>query len=376
MKKITNFIKNEPVFIIATILAIVSMLFVRPNPGYLDYIDFKTLSLLICLMGVVAGFKTLGIFDMIADKLSAKISNVRLLVLALCMCCYFIAMLITNDVALITFVPLTLMIMDGEESGNVIKAVVLETVAANLGSMLTPIGNPQNLYLYNLGGYSVGAFVLLMLPLSLVSLILIAITCIILFKKTPIQNVPGAEVDKGNKAIYYARIFGLILLFLLCLLNVFYVVDYKLMLVITVLAFIVFDRKILLKIDYMLILTFIAFFIFIGNLGNIPSINNFLSNIIKGNEFLLSILSSQAFSNVPAALLLSGFTDNIDELVKGVNVGGLGTLIASMASLISYKLYCAEKTSKKGKYMLVFTLISIVYLAILIPANYLFSLLF
>ena len=235
------------------------------------------------------------------------------------------------------------------------------TIAANLGSMLTPIGNPQNLYLYSTSGLSLGNFLVLMLPFTIISGILLFIGIFIRFKGSSVNvNLPENNTAMNSKRILYYSV-----LFLLCLLAVAKICPIEILFVVICVAVLIDNRRLLLEIDYSLLLTFIFFFVFIGNMGRFPAFRDFLSSILEGRVTLVSVLSSQVISNVPAALLLSGFTNDWNSLIIGTNLGGLGTLIASMASLISYKQLAQNYPDKKGKYMAVFTVSNIIFLIIL-----------
>lgn len=367
MSNITNFIKNETVLCIAAVLAVISSFFVAPDSQYLNYIDFRTLALLFCLMAVMAGLQKTGVFKLLAENLLKRIHGIKGLTLILVMLCFFFSMLITNDVALITFVPFTFAVLDklGSEikSKHIIPIVVMQTVAANLGSMLTPVGNPQNLYLHGISGMSVGEFMLIMLPYTVISFALLALWSLLRKgEKAEISFSGTRNIDGKGKIIVY------IVMLTLCLLTVARLFDYKITLAFVIALTALADYRIFAKIDYTLLLTFIAFFIFIGNMGRIPLFNNYLKTIIDGRECITGILSSQLISNVPAALLLSGFTDNLKPLIIGVNLGGLGTLIASMASLISFKFIGHENKLLRAKYLLYFTAVNIAFLAILLGA--------
>ena len=357
MEKIKKFLKSEPVLIVSFFLAAASAFIVKPSVDYLSYIDFRTLSLLFCLMAVMAGLGALGVFRVLAQKLLKGVGSVRTLSLVLSMLCFFSAMLITNDVALITFVPFTAeaLKISGKKE-KLIPIVVLETVAANLGSMLTPIGNPQNLYLFSAFKMSMGEFVSSVLPYTILSLVFVIVFALFTGnEKAESASVTEEKISVG-KAVIYA------VLFVLSLLTVLEVIPYPITLAVTVAAVLISDRKTILKIDYSLLLTFVLLFIFIGNLGNIDPVSEFLKKIVVGNEVIAGVAASQVFSNVPAALLLSGFTDNAKALLVGVNLGGLGTLIASMASLISFKLAVKENI-KAGKYLIYFTVVNVIFLA-------------
>lgn len=360
MKKIILFIKKETVLVISGVLALLSMFAITPNIGYIDYIDFHTLSLLLSLMAVMAGLSEIGVFSSLARSLLKRTSNLRSISATLVMLCFFSSMLFTNDVALITFVPFAIETLSGAgRKKDIPSVVILQTVAANLGSMLTPVGNPQNLYLYTLSGMSATEFISLMLPYALVSLIMISITLLIFPKdKTEYTDNKNVKLSK-SKIIFY------LLLFLLCLTTVAKITNCFIVLAIVLILIFIFNRKALAKVDYSLILTFIFFFIFIGNLGNINAFSQLISKVLQGREVLVSVLCSQCMSNVPAAVLLSGFTPNIKNLIIGTNLGGLGTLIASMASLISYKYIASHNPDTKGKYLLYFSIVNIVMLVVL-----------
>lgn len=357
MIKIKEFIKKEIVLIISFVLAVISAFFVTPNKEYFEYIDFRTLGLLFCLMIVMAGFNKLGIFKFIAEKMLSKVKSISGLALILGLLCFFSSMIITNDVALITFVPFTITALKlSGKMNKLIWVVTIETIAANLGSMLTPIGNPQNLYLFSAFNMSISDFISTILPYALLSLILVIFSCLITEKGT-------FEAEKSEAKTNFSKIHIIIYtaLFLLSLLTVFRVIPYIVTLLITILVILIFDRKVITKVDYSLLFTFVFLFIFIGNLGEIKPISDFLKSIVSGNEVIVGILSSQVFSNVPAAILLSKFTENAKDLLIGVNLGGLGTLIASMASLISFKFIAKEKVNM-GKYILTFSFVNIVFL--------------
>lgn len=358
VNKIKTFLKSEAVLLISAVLAVISAFFVKPTAAYLEYIDFRTLALLLCLMLVMAGLNRMGIFSLLAHKLLSKTKSLRSLGLLLSLLCFFSAMVITNDVALITFVPFTVTAL--ELSGKkkaLIPIVVIETVAANLGSMLTPIGNPQNLYLFSAFNMSFSEFFSAVTPYAALSLVLTVISSFIL-KKESIEISIEAEESKPDKV----KLSVYIVLFIVSLLTVFRVIPYQVTLAVTLAAVLFTDRKTLPKADYSLLLTFIFLFVFIGNLGEIEAVNSLLKKMVAGREVLAGIAVSQIFSNVPAAILLSSFTDNAAALLTGVNLGGLGTLIASMASLISFKIVAKEKINM-GRYLLIFTAVNIGFLA-------------
>ena len=343
MTKLKHFLKNEIVLTVSFVLAVASMFAVTPNKGYADYIDYKTLALLFCLMAVVAGMSSLGVFDFCAKKLLSKTKTLKGLGLTLSLLCFFSSMVALK--------------MSSSHKA-IVPLVVIETIAANLGSMLTPIGNPQNLYLFSFFEMGAGDFLKAILPYALLSLVLVIVSTLFLGGEE-IKSVADDEKNQQfNKKLF--AVYGV--LFVLSLLTVFRVIPYYITLGITVVSFLIADAKTLRKIDYSLLLTFVFLFVFIGNLGEIPSINAFLKSIVTGNEVFVGIAASQVFSNVPAALLLSGFTNNAPDLLVGVNLGGLGTLIASMASLISFK-FIAKEDVKTSRYILLFTTVNALFLA-------------
>ncbi len=385
MKRLWNpirkLIKNETVFCAALLLALLSMLFVQPDAQYADYIDTDTLLLLFALMTVTAGFQRLGLFSLLGCRLLALVKTVRQMLLALIFLPFFFSMLITNDVALITFVPFGLVVLrlSGKERFG-IALVVLQTLAANLGSMLTPVGNPQNLYLYARSGLPLSAFVRLMLPYTLTAALCLSAAVFFATRKDAAEKLTLFSADAGQKAaaparldIFRAAAYGAA--FLLCLLTVADVLSPLVSACVTLILFAVLDRKTLLHVDYALLGTFAGFFVFIGNLGRLPAFRSFLFSVLDGRERLIAVLASQILSNVPAALLLSGFTEHTEALIVGVNLGGLGTLIASMASLISYKQLAREYPDKKARYLLWFTLANVGMLLLLSGTDLLIRLL-
>lgn len=351
----------------------ISMFAVHPDKRYLEYIDFRTICILFALMVIVAAFKSVDFFVVLADKLTGAVKKKCTLALVLVLLCFFASMLITNDVALITFVPFGIIVFgklpEGEKRSWIIRVVIMETIAANLGSMLTPIGNPQNLYLFGISGMNITDFLELMLPYAVVSLVLLLVWIAISGLKDkkskganaeikPIGSVGSMQKNKEILIVYLA-------LFMVMLLVVGRIVPYQAAFIMVLLYTAIRQRKLLREVDYSLLGTFAALFIFIGNLGRIPDLAGFIEKIMAGHEVQCAVAASQVMSNVPAAILLSGFTGNIRALIVGTNLGGLGTLIASMASLISFRYIAREDRSMKGSYFLWFTLANIIFLFIL-----------
>lgn len=360
MNIIAKFVKSQPVLVIAFIAAVITMFVIPPDVQYLDYCNFTVLIQLFALMTAVSGFRSIGIFDVVTRSILKRAGSVRRLGLVLMLLCFFSSMLVTNDVALLTFVPLTILIFkDIPDEKSRILTIVLETAAANLGSMMTPVGNPQNLFLYDEFQLSMGTFLEVMLPVGIVSLLCLVGLVFLL----PEKGCTSPTSDSGAISKMHAAAYGAV--FLLCLLCVFRLVPDYACLIAAVLAAVIFDRSLFKKVDYALLATFVCFFIFVGNIARIDAVRSFFSEIMTGRELIVSAALSQVISNVPAAVMLSGFTENGTELLLGVNLGGLGTLIASLASLISFQFYRKSEGARTGRYFMVFSAVNFGMLALL-----------
>lgn len=353
---------KEPVLCISAVCALVSMLLNPPSPAYLGYVDWRVISLLFCLMAVVAGLQECGVFAVLAQRLLAGERRTRFVSLVLVLLPFFTSMAVTNDVALITFVPFAVLVLGliGRMEYLAIL-VVLQTLAANLGSMTTPVGNPQNLYLYARYQLSAGQFFSTMLPLTLISLAALAAAALFCVRPESIR-VTFQEPARLRRPGRLALMAGL---FLLCLLSVFRVLPYPLLLAAVLLSMALFDRPLFRRVDYGLLATFFCFFLFAGNIGACAPVQAALSRLMEQHTALASGLASQIISNVPAALLLSGFTTDWHGMLVGTNLGGLGTPIASLASLISLKAYLHTPGARPGTYLLLFTGANLAALALL-----------
>lgn len=362
LKQIKEFIRKEAVLSIAALCAVVTMFIVPPDGAYLHYIDFRVLCLLLCLMVVVGGFKSVGAFQWLTYQLLRRIKNGRILSITLVLLPFFSSMLVTNDVALLVFVPFTLMMLHQLHFNSyIIPVIVLQTVGANLGSMATPVGNPQNLYLYAAYSLSAGEFFSVVLPLTLISLLcLTAAAYCILPKDLPAQNLESEQIGSIKRLILYA------VLFVLCLLTVFRLIPYGITTIIIVAVIVCVEKGLLKEIDFMLLATFVCFFVVSENLGRIEAVRDYLQSLLLNNTLLTAVGASQIISNVPAAVLLSGFTDQWPQLLAGVNIGGLGTPIASLASLITLKLYLRWPNAQIGRFMVYFLLANLTGLAVLL----------
>lgn len=321
-----NFFKKEIIFSISVILAIISCFFVKPSFNYIYYINWETIILLFVIMLIVEILKNLSIFEILVRKLLAKIGNARELVLVLVFICFFSSIFITNDVSLIIFVPFAILALKKVERVDlIIFTVCLQTIAANVGCMVLPIGAPHNIVMYTVSNISFASFFLLLLPYILVSALFLVVLLLFVSKdQITLPKMSKIVIDRKN-----------------------------------------FFKRVFLGVDYYLLLTFIALFVLIGNLENIPFFNSLFTRWIMGNEVLWGVIASQAISNVPAAILLSGFSTNYEAIIVGINIGGFGTLIASMANLISYKILVREFDEFKIKYLVTFTVLNVILLIIL-----------
>ena len=362
-----RFIKKEPVLSAAAVLAVITSFIIFPSKETLLSVDFRVLSILFCLMTITSGLDEEGVLTKAASFLLAKANGWRSVYLALVLLCFFSSMIVTNDVALIAFVPFAIKTihMTGRNK-SLIKVIVMQTIAANLGSMLTPIGNPQNLYLYSLAGVSTFEFIKDMSVMWVGSLIFILASAFTEKneKMQEYDHEPFARMRKRNVTLYAV-------LFVVSILSVMHVFHYAVSFAIVCVAILIKNRRLFRKTDYSLLLTFIFFFVFIHNIKSMDYVRSFLEGIIAGNEFVAGFVLSQVISNVPAAILISGFTDKYMLLAAAVNLGGLGTLIASMASLISYKFYSCTVNANLKKFMIVFTKWNVIFVVLLIPFVYL-----
>jgi Na+/H+ antiporter NhaD/arsenite permease-like protein len=364
--RIVAFLRKDIVLVIAVFAAAISMFFVRPTKEYVSYIDWKVLACLFCLMAVVAGLRESGVFDIMAKSLTRFAADARTVAFFVIGLTFFLSMAITNDVALITLVPFSLIVLkniDGNPRDR-ITIITLQTIAANVGSSLTPVGNPQNLYLFSHYGMIASDFFLAIGPIVLVGGIFLFFA-IFTVRRTPISQ----KQTSANYRPEPLKILAYVALFTMSVLAVFRVIDYRIATAIVVTAMAAFNRKLFFKVDYSLLFTFVGFFVFIGNLQRIDAVRLFLTSLAKTDIVLVSALASQFISNVPAAILFSRFTENAVGLLRGVSIGGMGTIIASLASVISFKFFSAEYRQHSMRYLGVFTVWNILFFAVLYVAN-------
>ena len=357
MKKVLIFARGHAVFLIATLLAIITSFIVPPSSAYFDYIDFKTLACLFSTLAVVCALKNIKFFGIVARKIIHATPNLRASVLALIYITFIGSLFIANDMALITFLPLGWYVLS--ETGNEKYTpwlFVLQNISANLGGMLTPFGNPQNLYLYSKFNIPTGEFMLIMLPPFLLAVAMLT-ACAFFFPKTELTlKAKEPFVFKRTRSIIY------LVIFTLTILMVFSVIPWQIGILITLVAIFILDRHALLRVDYFLLGTFFMFFIFAGNMSSIGVVKDLLSSLLEKSTLVFSTISCQLISNVPSAILLSQFTTNYKALLYGVNIGGTGTLIASLASLITFAEYSRTGAGSRLKYLGIFTLLKVIFL--------------
>lgn len=359
MKAFAEFLKREFLLVIAGLAALVSCMLV-PVTNYINYIDTDTIGLLFCLMIAVAGFRESGVLAALSGKLLGRgKGKTRTTGTILVFISFFSALFFTNDVALIAFVPITAALFANHKR-SMTYVIILQTAAANLGSMLTPFGNPQNLYLYGHYEMSPKEFFGTTVPVFAFGGLLILLLCLFI-KNEPMEARSRSNVKLGKKSY----ILMYVILFILCLLAVFGVLDVIVVFASVCVVALIIDPNLFVGVDYGLLLTFGFFFIFVGNIGSIPAVQGFTAHLVNGREMSAAVIVSQFISNVPAAVMLSGFTENAEALVLGTNIGGLGTIIASLASIISFRVYMETDNAKPLQYLGAFSLINFGLLAII-----------
>ena len=361
LHNITQFCKKNIVMLIALLAATTTSIIIKPDKQYLEYFDFKTLTCLFCVLAVVCALKNIRFFYMLAHKIVRVFKTARASVLALVYVTFIGSMLIANDMALLTFLPLGFLVLTttGKEK-YMAFTFIMQNIAANLGGMLTPFGNPQNLYLYTKFAIPTGEFMGIMALPFLISIILITVCCLIFVKSEPLElGEEKISLPPLKTAVY-------LLLFTLSIVIVFRVIPYQIGLVIIPLVLLFLDRKALVEVDYPLLLTFAFFFIFAGNMSRIEPVKNLFSSLLDKNTLIVSALSCQVISNVPSSILLSQFTTNYKDLLLGVNIGGVGTLIASLASLITLREFIKHNHGKTKSYVLQFSAFNFGFLILLL----------
>ena len=363
-KKMINagwgFVRKNPVMCIAFLAALITSLIVPPDREYIGYFDVKTLTCLFCVLAVVCALKNIDFFYILARRVVILFGNARICILALVYITFIGSMLIANDMALLTFLPLGYFVLSATQKKQYMAfTFIMQNIAANLGGMLTPFGNPQNLYLYTKYQIPTGEFMAIMAPPFVISILLITACCILFIKSEPLhlEGIPVA-LNTPRVALY-------LILFALSIAIVFRGIPYQIGLVVIPIVLLLVDRKALRMVDYPLLLTFVFFFIFSGNMARIGAVRSLFSFLLDKSTLLFSVVSCQVISNVPSAILLSQFTENYADLLVGVNIGGAGTLIASLASLITFREYIKHEPKKVLYYIKMFSLFNFAFLILL-----------
>lgn len=355
------FLRENTVFCIALAAAGITSILVPPDAEYLNYFDFKTLTCLFCVLAVVCALRSIRFFTCLARGIVKRFSTLRSASAALIVITFVGSMLIANDMALLTFLPLGYLVLtETHKERHMAFVFIMQNIAANLGGMLTPFGNPQNLYLYSFYNIPTAEFTAIMAPPFLVAVIMILLSCLFL----PREALSLSYSDEIHLPV--RRTAGYLVLFALSIVIVFRFIPYWIGLIVIPAVLFFADRDALKKVDYPLLGTFCAFFVFAGNMSRIPAVRALFEGLLDGNTLLVSALSCQCISNVPSAILLSQFTDNYRELLWGVNIGGAGTLIASLASLITFREYAKHNPGKTGRYLGLFTLLNLIFLVTLL----------
>ncbi|MBQ8407552.1 MAG: citrate transporter [Clostridia bacterium] len=358
--RVKNFVTANTVLVIASVLAIISCFIVKPDAEYLGYFDLKTLTCLFCTLAVICALKNIRFFTIVARKIVTCAGNTRTLSLALVYITFIGSMFLANDMALITFLPLGYISLTSTGKEKYMAPIfILQNIAANLGGMLTPFGNPQNLYIYTKFNVPTGEFMSIMLLPFVLSIVLFTVGCLFIPKEALTLDSDDREKIAPKRTVFY------LVLFALSILTVFRAVPYYVCLPVVLIAVFFADKDALKKVDYPLLLTFVAFFLLAGNIARIDAVSDFFSMLLEKNTLLTSILSCQVISNVPSAILLSEFTENYRELLLGVNIGGVGTLISSLASLITFREYTSHVKGKTLQYIGLFSALNFGFLIIL-----------
>ena len=366
MTKVFKFIKKNVVLTVAFIAALLTSIIVKPDKEYIGYFDFKTLVCLFCVLSVVCALKNINFFYILAQKIVHRFRTTRACIIALVYITFIGSMLIANDMALLTFLPLGYYVLSSTDKGNYMSfTFIMQNIAANLGGMLTPFGNPQNLFLYTKFNIPTWEFVKIMFLPFIISITVITICCMF------VENDP-LKIENTSLNTSKTRTVIYLLLFAFSIAIVFRTIPYMLGLIV-IPTLLILDKKALKMVDYPLLLTFVFFFIFAGNMSRIDVVRDVFSYLLDKNTLIFSVLSCQVISNVPSAILLSQFTENYPDLLIGVNIGGVGTLIASLASLITFREYVKHNTGKTLNYIGKFSVYNFAFLIILVITGLIFN---
>ena len=362
LDRLIAFLRDEAVLCIAFVCACVSLAVTGDVERVPECIDWRVVALLFCLMASVAGLRLSGVLARVAQALVVGERQKRVVCFALVAVTFFSSMLVTNDVALLAFVPIAVLALEAAGwRDSLVRVIVLQAIAANLGGMVTPVGNPQNLFIFTTFELSAFDFAAALVPFGGLALLMLALACLSFGEErsTVVLELDDAAIDMRRFALHAG-------LFVLSVLAVMRVVPYQAALLVVAPALFMFDRRVFAQVDYALLATFVCFFVFSGNMASMPAMQDFLGALMVGHPMLTSLVTSQVISNVPAAVLLSGFTQNWHSLLIGVDLGGLGTPIASLASLIAFKLYLHTRDADAGRFMREFAFANIVTLAAMV----------
>ncbi len=373
MKKILTFLKKELMLTLAVLAAVIAMFITPPTLERFKNLDWHTLGTLFMMLCVLEGFKRENVLKPVIG-LASKLKTMAALSLFLIFGVFFTSMFVTNDVSLIIFVPLTILTFrGGGKEKYILPVITMENIAAIRGSLLTPFGSPQNLFLYGQSGTNVGNFMLHMLPLCAMSAALLIVFVLVLYRKNVREGitvdanaVSGKWEREGRmKRITYLALFGLIIFVIVSRTQYWYIAA-----LIVLAAILIVDRRLLLKVDYVLLITFLCFFIFSSSIAANETIANFLKDAVGGQEYWWAIGLSQVISNVPASIVLYPFTENFSGLIYGADTAGLVSLIGSLASVINYRIYVREYPGNGKRFIKTFTLISLAFFAIVVIPGY------
>ena len=363
MERIKAFIKSNTVLCIAAVAALTTAIIIPPDMEYLSYFDMKTMTCLFCTLAVICALRDISFFYTVAQKIVRKFKNAQLCILTLIYITFIGSMLIANDMALLTFLPLGYFVLTSTHKEKYMAfTFIMQNIAANLGGMLTPFGNPQNLYLYSKFNIPTLEFIQIMFPPFIIAIVLITVCCFIFVKPEPLEVEGKSPTLDKNRTLLY------LVLFAFSIIIVFRVLPYWIGLIIIPAVLFFVDRHALQQVDYPLLLTFVCFFIFAGNMARIDLVQDFFAWLLEKNTLLVSVLSCQFISNVPSSILLSQFTENYQDLLIGVNIGGAGTLIASLASLITFREYTKNNPGHTKGYIAEFSALNFGFLAVLTGA--------
>ena len=374
MKKALLLVKKEPMLFLSVIAAVIGMIITPPSAELLNKIDWRTLGTLLMMLCVLEGFKQERVLRPL-EKIALRIRRLSLLSLFLIFCVFFSSMFVTNDVSLQRFVPLTIVLFRGAGKEKYILPVIsMENIAAIRGSLLTPFGSPQNLFLYGQAKVSIWRFMLHMFPLCLMSSVILVGFVFFLYRKNPGEKTEiSDDRDDVPRKLDFKRILYLVLFTLVLIVIVTRTGFWWAALAVVILAVAVFDRRLFLRVDYVLLATFLCFFVFSSSIASNPHIAGFLGRTVAGREYWWAIGLSQLISNVPATIVLFPFTKNFAGLIYGADTAGLCSLIGSLASVINYRIYVREYPGRGGKFMKTFLLVSWAFFLIVVVPGFFLS---